>query len=223
QFGAGLGEDLLHPVRGEVPPGDDEQALVDAERRERIAMVAGLRLPALIGRDDEAHDGGGAEPGEHVAQEALMTGDVHEGHFVTRGQGGPGEAEVDGQAAPSLLGPAVRLDPGEGPDQGGLAVIDVSGGGDDLLHRRCSSGTPRAAATARTRVSSSSAGTQRRSSRQSPSRTVATTAGSPVRSGGASSSSSATAQPGSGTSAPPPPPTRPSCGTRRPPSRWASR
>src|SRR5699024_8001702 len=139
-----------------------------------------------------------------VAEEPLMAGHVDEGHGTARGQGGPGEAEVDGQPSPRLLRPPVRLDPGEGPDQGGLAVVDVPGRGDDL-HQRCApagSRRVRAVRTAASRRASSSAGTQRRSSRQQSSRTVATTAGSPVRSGAASAGSRASAQPGSGTSAP---------------------
>ena len=41
------------------------------------------------------------------------------------------EAEVDGHPPLLLLGPAVRVDPGEGVDEGGLAVVDVTGRPDD--------------------------------------------------------------------------------------------
>ncbi len=62
-----------------------------------------------------------------------------------------GEAEVDGDAARLLLRQAVGVDAGQGPDQRGLAVIDVAGGADDdVLHvlelggsaRRSSPNTP---------------------------------------------------------------------------------
>ena len=43
----------------------------------------------------------------------------------------PREAEIDREAAPLLLGPAIRIDAGEADDQRGLAVVDVAGGGDD--------------------------------------------------------------------------------------------
>src|SRR5699024_7904425 len=209
-----------------IGAGHHEQTLVDAERGDRVAVVGGLCLPALVGRDDEAHDRGRSEPGERVAEEAFVPGHGDEGDLLPRGKRGPGEAEIDGQPAPPLLHPSIRLDPGEGADQCGLAVVDVPGGGDDLHQRtvpsapgdrRCS----RAAATAATSPSSCSAGLQRRSRRQAPPWPVPTTAGAPVRTRAASSCSSAIAQPGTGTPAPPPPPTRPSCATVRPPSRAA--
>src|SRR5699024_2775379 len=86
---------------------------------------------SLVGGDDEAGDGGGAESGEHVREELLVPGHVDEGEFAARGQARPREAEVDGQSALPLLGPAVGFHPGQGADQGRLPVIDMSGGGDD--------------------------------------------------------------------------------------------
>ena len=47
-------------------------------------------------------------------------------------QRGPGVAEVDRHAAPSLLGEPVRLHPGERAHQRRLAVVDMAGGGDDV-------------------------------------------------------------------------------------------
>ena len=83
------------------------------------------------------------------------------------GSVGPGEAEVDGQTAGLLLGEAVRVDAGEGQDQGGLAVVDVAGGGDDVHAQPASA--PRALATS----ASSSGSTVRRSSTVAPSCTRA--------------------------------------------------
>ena len=92
----------------------------------------------------------------------------------------PGEAEVEGHAAPALLRPPVRLHPGQRPHQRGLAVVDVAGGGDDVhvSHSPGGCGQHRAAERARRR----SASTARRSSRQRPRSSRPSTAGSPVRS-----------------------------------------
>jgi hypothetical protein len=102
-----------------------------------------LRLspPAFVSRDDEEYGGGRAQAGEHVADEALMSRHVDEGHLFAGVERRPGVAEVDGQPAPTLLGPAVGLGAGEGANEGGLPVVDVTGGGDHVHV----SGCPRAA------------------------------------------------------------------------------
>ena len=51
---------------------------------------------------------------------------------VPAGPRHPGEPEIDGQPAAPLLGPAVRLHPGERPDQRRFPVIHVPGGRDYL-------------------------------------------------------------------------------------------
>ena len=57
---------------------------------------------------------------------------------------GVGEAEVDREAAPLLLGEAVGVGAGERQDERRLAVVDVTGGGDHPHGRRAS---PRPAAS----------------------------------------------------------------------------
>jgi hypothetical protein len=42
-----------------------------------------------------------------------------------------GKTQIDGYSAPLLFFQAVGIDAGQGLDQGGLAVVDVSGGADD--------------------------------------------------------------------------------------------
>ena len=46
-------------------------------------------------------------------------------------QGQVGVADVDGHAAPTLLGWTLGVDPGQRPEQGRLAVVDVPGRADD--------------------------------------------------------------------------------------------
>ena len=116
----------------EVAAGDHEQAVADAERRERIDVLGRLRHPALVGGDDEHHRRDRADPGEHRGDEPLVPRDVDEGDLRARGQRRPGEPQVDGHAATALLGPPVGLHPGERPDERRLAVVDVAGRGYDL-------------------------------------------------------------------------------------------
>ena len=125
-------------------------------------MLLGLGLPALEGVDDEQAGLHAADPGEHVRQEAHVAGHVDEGHDEVVDLG-VGEAEVDGQAPGLLLGPAVGVGAGEGQHEGGLAVVDVTGGGDDVQARSppaVSGGEPRRWP----RGSSSAGSTVRRSS-----------------------------------------------------------
>ncbi len=127
---AGLLEDMRGGIFGcSVGTGDHDQAVLNSQRGERISVVAGLRLPPLVGGDDEADHRRRAEAGQRVAQEAMVAGHIDECDLASRRERGPGEAEVDGQPAPTLLLPAVGFHAGEGPDEGALAVVDVAGGG----------------------------------------------------------------------------------------------
>jgi hypothetical protein len=99
-----------------------------AERDQRVDVLAGLRHPALVRRDDEQNGRRGPHPGEHRGDEPLVAGHVDERHRAGR-QVGPGEPEVDGHAAPLLLGVAVGLHTGERPNERRLAVVDVPGRG----------------------------------------------------------------------------------------------
>ena len=89
-------------------------------------------------------------------------------------QFGPGETEVDGQAAALLFGQLVGPHAGEPVHQGGFAVVDVSGGGYDE-HAR----------TAAASSSSCSGGTVRKSSRHRPASKRPTTGGLAARSAAA--------------------------------------
>ncbi len=60
-----------------------------------------------------------------------MTRDVHEGDGFAAGQARPGVAEVEGESAAVLLGPAVGVGAGERTHERRLAVVDVAGRGDD--------------------------------------------------------------------------------------------
>ncbi|MCY4508871.1 MAG: hypothetical protein OXG35_18230, partial [Acidobacteria bacterium] len=93
-------------------------------------MLAGLRHDRLVGGDDEEHAVDAARAGQHVLDEALVAGHVHErqpGVAVAPVR----ESEIDGDPARLLLLQPIRIGAGQGPDESALAVVDVSGGADD--------------------------------------------------------------------------------------------
>jgi hypothetical protein len=118
-----------------------EQAVPDADGVDGGQVLGRLRHPAAVGRHHEQHRGHRAEAGQHVRHEALVTGHVDERHPLPSGQIGPREAQVDGQPAAPLLGPPVRLHPGQRPDQRRLPVVHVPRGRDHL-HGRTTPTTP---------------------------------------------------------------------------------
>ncbi len=132
---------------GEVGLGDDEDAAGHAEEMEDVEMLLALRHHAVVGGDGEEHQVHPMRAGQHVADESLMAGHVHQTRARAAGQGEIGEAEVDGDPALFFLFEAVGFLPGQSFDERGLAVINVAGGADNrmrdrrshaarLLHRR---------------------------------------------------------------------------------------
>ena len=116
---------------GEVGLGDDEDAAARAEQMQDVEMLLGLRHHAVVGRDREQHQVDAVRAGQHVADEALMAGDVDDAGARAVGQREVGEAEIDRNPALLLLLEAVGVLAGERLDQRGLAVIDMAGGADD--------------------------------------------------------------------------------------------
>ena len=64
---------------GEVGLGHDERDRAQPEGAHGGDVLLGLGLPPLVGRDDEQHPGGRAEPGEGGADEPVVPGHVDEG------------------------------------------------------------------------------------------------------------------------------------------------
>ncbi len=97
-------------------------------------MLAGLRHHALVGRHDEQCPINPGRPGDHGVDQPLVPGDVHEVELEV-GLGQLREAEVDGDPPLALLREPVTVGAGEGLDERGLAVVDVTGGAeDDMAH-----------------------------------------------------------------------------------------
>ncbi len=128
----GLPHFLLHqlqPVRlHQVHLGEDHQALLDPEELADLQVLPGLGHDAFVGGDDQGHQVHAGGAGHHVAHEALVPGHVHDAEVLAGGQCQLGEAQLDGDAPEFFLLEAVRVGPGEGFDQGALAVVNVAGG-----------------------------------------------------------------------------------------------
>ena len=65
-------------VVDEVALRERDDPAVDAEDVEDLQVLLGLRLPPLVGRDDEQHQADRPDAGEHVADEPLVARDVDE-------------------------------------------------------------------------------------------------------------------------------------------------
>ena len=160
-----------------------DDAVLDPQQPDDRQVLERLGPRSLARVDDEQEevDPGGA--GDHVANEALVAGDVDEGERAAVAQVERRVAEVDRDAALLLLRQAIGVLARQGSDEPGLAVVDVPGGAYRERH----------VATASATSSTSASASVRQSSRSRSSRTIPTIAGSPSRSGSARSSSSAQA------------------------------
>ncbi len=112
---------------------DHGGAARDVQQVENVEVLDGLRHHAVVGGHHQQREIDAAHAGEHVADEALVTGNVDEADQLPARQRQIGEPEVDRNAARLLLRQAVGVDAGERFHQQRLAVVDVSGGGDDHL------------------------------------------------------------------------------------------
>ena len=115
----------------EVGLGDEKDAAPDAEQMEDVQMLLALRHHAVVGRDGEQHQVDAMRARQHVADEALMAGDVDDARARAVGQGEVGEAQVDRDPALLFFLEAVGVLAGQRLDQRGLAMVDMTGGADD--------------------------------------------------------------------------------------------
>ena len=89
-------------------------------------MFEGFRARPVICGDDQQYPIDRQHAGQHVGQKAFMAGNIDKAELGAAGQGGIGEAQIDGEPAPLLLRQAVGIDPRQRTDQRCLAVIDVT-------------------------------------------------------------------------------------------------
>ena len=119
---------LLH----QVALGDDRQASPDAEQVQDGQVLLGLGHDRLIGGDHQQRQVDAAHAGEHVLDEPLVAGDVHDAHLPAAGRNEPREAQVDGKSALLLLLKSVRVNASQRLDEGGLAMVYVARGPNDV-------------------------------------------------------------------------------------------
>src|SRR5262249_36714441 len=115
----------------------------DGEQPANLKVLARLRLDGFVGGDHQQHQVDPANSGQHVADKALVAGDINESqaqlgsifvaplHAAGRVEFQVREAKINGDAAPLLFFQAVGIDAGQGFHQRGLAVVNVAGGADD--------------------------------------------------------------------------------------------
>jgi len=116
----------------EVGLGQGDQAELDVEEPENVEVLAGLDGDALVGGHDQEGGVDVAGPGGHGLDELLMARDVDKDDLLRVGEiVEEDEAEFDGHAPGLLFGQGVGVGPGQGLDQGALAVVDVAGRADD--------------------------------------------------------------------------------------------
>ena len=113
--------------------------MADAQQGADFHVLPGLGHDAFVGGDDHDHDIDPGGAGHHVLDEFFMTGDVHHPDVLPVRQVEGGKAQLDGDSALFLLFQAVGVGAGHRLDQGGLAVIDVSGRTEDDLFQWFSS------------------------------------------------------------------------------------
>ena len=95
-------------------------------------MLAGLDRDALVGGDDEQDGVHVRRAGDHGLDELLVAGDVDEDDLLlVFGDVEEDESQLDRHPPLFFLGQGVGVDPGQGLDEGALAVVDVAGRADD--------------------------------------------------------------------------------------------
>jgi hypothetical protein len=120
--------DEVEPLGGrQVALGQGDEPRGEAEQAEDLQVLPGLGHHRVVGGDHQHRQVEPCRAREHVADEPLVAGDVDEGE-ASVAQFDGGEAQVDRDPPPTLVGEPVGVDAGQGPDQGRLAVVDVAGG-----------------------------------------------------------------------------------------------
>ena len=108
------------------------ETVPDPQQFQDPQMLLGLRFPTLSRRNHEYGGVNTAHARQHVLEETDMAGDVNERHPSAGGELRRSESQVDGQSPCLLLRQPVRVGPGQGLDEGGLAVVHMACGGYDM-------------------------------------------------------------------------------------------
>ena len=119
----------------QVRLGQNRDPTLHGQQAADVEVLASLRLDGLVGGDHQQHQVDAADAGQHVADEALVAGNIDKAdadRLARRaGQIQVGKADIDGDAAALFFFQAVGVDAGQGAHQRALAVVDVAGGADN--------------------------------------------------------------------------------------------
>jgi hypothetical protein len=120
----------------------------DLEQVQNGKMFSRLRHDSFVGRYDQERNIDASDTRQHVLDEINVSRYVDDPHHRSCGrersriicgigvrwrrQSQPGKTQVDRHLALFFLAQAIWVNPGQGVHQGGLAVVDVSGGADHI-------------------------------------------------------------------------------------------
>ena len=99
-----------------------------------IQMLFALRHDAVVRRHREEHEIDAVGAGQHVFDKPLVTGNIDDACRRPVRQVEVSESQIDRDAALFFFLQAVGILAGQGFNQAGLSVIDMSGGADDVGH-----------------------------------------------------------------------------------------
>ena len=122
----------LHVGLGGVAFREGDEPARDAEQAADVEVLARLRHHRLVRGHHEQHGVDAVRARQHVADEPLVPGHVHDAEAVIAQVEGR-EADVDGDSAGFLFRQPVGVDAGERLDERRLAVVDVAGGAEDQV------------------------------------------------------------------------------------------
>jgi hypothetical protein len=94
-----------------------------------------LRHDTFIGGNHQGDHVDARGAGHHVFDELFVSGHIHNAHAQAAGKLEVRETQFDRDASQLLFFQTIGIDAGQGFDQAGLAMVDMSGGSQyDLLH-----------------------------------------------------------------------------------------
>ena len=112
----------------QVGLGKHKQPVAQLKQIENMQMLLGLGHAAFVGGDNKEGSVDPADAGQHIFDEALVTGHINDAHLPPTGQPQVRKAQIDRHLAALLFGKAIRIDAGKRKHQRRFAVVNVAGG-----------------------------------------------------------------------------------------------
>ena len=97
-------------------------------------MFASLGPNRFVGSNAEQSHIDAKGTDEHIGNELLVSGHVHDRDAAYLGKIDVGKADVDGHSPGFFLGEPICVDAGQRLNQGSLAMIDMARGADQFRH-----------------------------------------------------------------------------------------